>query len=378
MNGSKINCIKILAMAAAIGCGATLTSCLEDDVNTILIDPDDPAQSGGGRPGGGNDDGTGKPGTGTIVSYDLRFFMAELKDRATGEWPRLLGTGNSARNAWVEIDGKDAKVEFINPDDDGAEPLKADIALLVDNSESMDEENDAIAAGLGAWVRQLEAGGIDARYAAVGHSEEGTINGATDFSTAENLEIFFNYKHGSDRTAHFGGTGSDRLEEAAARYPRLNTECCMLALRFADAELSFREGAERVYINFTDEPNQPYGNHDYSIDWLTDHWHSTMGEVHTVYSAPEPQPSEYTALYSEPSRSLSDRTGGTVTYTDERFSNVSLADLEFCESLTHGYIARLKNVAPYVDGKRHRVVIRVNDADGRAHSKAIGVIFKKQ
>ncbi len=367
--------IKILAMAAVIAYGAALTSCLEDDVNTILIDPEDPAQGGGSHSGGsgGGNPGTGKPGK--PVSYDLRFIMTGLKNPTDGDWLRLHGTGSDARNAWVEIDGQDAQVEFINPDSPDAGRFKADIALLVDNSESMEEENDAIAAGIAEWTQMIEAGGVDARYAVVGHSENGTINGATDFSTAENLEMFFNYKSGAARTSHFGGAGSDRLETVAGRYPRLNTECCMLAFRFGNNELTFRDDAERVYINFTDEPNQPYGNKEYSVDWLTDNWHAGMGEVHTVYSAPEPGLGEYTILYNEPARCLSDRTGGTVTYTNETFSDITLAGLGFSEALIHSYIARLKNVAPYMDNEGHTVRIRVRNSDGQEQVKSIRVIF---
>lgn len=364
--------INILAIAAAIGSGAALTSCLEDDVNTILVDPSDPSQGGTGVPGtpGGSD----KPGV--PVSYDLRFIMSGLRHPDTGEWTRLAGTGKAGQNAWAAIDGKNAIVEFINSDDPGATPLAADIALLVDNSESMEEENDAIAAGIADWTAMLADAGIDARYAAVGHSEQGTINGATDFSTAENLAAFFNYLDGSDRTAHFSGIGSDRLQREAAGYPTLNTECCMLALRFGNDQLTFREGAERVYLSFTDEPNQPYGNAEYSADWLTDNWKAGMGEVHTIYSAPEP--TEHIALISEPARLLSDRTGGTVTYTDENLGGVTLSMLEVSEALTHAYTARFANVAPYADGKEHQVTITVRTPDGKvAGTKTIPVVFSK-
>jgi len=99
MNGIKTYGIKILAIAAAVGGGAAATSCLEDDVNTILVDPSDPAQGGnsGGHPGG---DKPGKP-----VSHDLRFYMAGLRHPDSGEWPRLTGSG-AEQNAWVEIDGE--------------------------------------------------------------------------------------------------------------------------------------------------------------------------------------------------------------------------------------------------------------------------------
>lgn len=363
-------------MAAALGTGAAMTSCLEDDVNTILVDPSDPAQGGSGNGGNNGGGGTTKPGV--PVSYDLRFYMAGLRHPDSGEWLRLLGSGKSGQNAWVKIDGKNAKAEFINSaDDPSAYPFKADIALLVDNSDSMEEENDAIAAGIGAWTRMLGEAGLDARYAVVGHSEEGTINGATDFSTAENLTSFFNFRSGQDRTAHFSGAGSDRLQREAGLYPTLNTECCMLALRFGNEQLSFRDDAERVYLSFTDEPNQPYGNADYSIDWLPGNWKAGMGEVHTIYSAAEPE--EYITLISEPSRALSDRTGGTVTYTDEHLSDVTLTMLEVSDALTHSYIARLANVAPYCDGKEHKVTITVKSADGKVTGeKTIPVVFKKK
>ena len=367
MNGTKI-----IAIAAAIGIGAAASSCLEDDVNTILVDPAAPSQGSNGssgRPGGAD-----KPGL--PVSYDLRFYMTGLRHPDSGEWTRLRGTGTAEQNAWVEIDGKNVSAGFINNDDPEAVPLKADIALLVDNSESMAEENDAIAACVDDWTAMLDNAGIAARYAVVGHSEEGTINGATDFSTASNLSAFFNFLSGSDRTAHFGGSGSDRLQREAAGYPRLNTECCMLALRFGNDQLSFRDDAERVYFSFTDEPNQPYGNAEYSVDWLPGNWKAGMGEVHTVYSAPEP--TEYIALVSEPARLLSDRTGGTVTYADERLSGVTLSMLEVSDALTHSYTARLADVAPYIDGKEHQVKIIVRTADGKVSAtKTIPVIFTK-
>ena len=369
MNGIKTYGIKILAIAAAVGGGAAATSCLEDDVNTILVDPSDPAQGGnsGGHPGG---DKPGKP-----VSHDLRFYMAGLRHPDSGEWPRLTGSG-AEQNAWVEIDGESAAAEFVNSDDPGALPFKADIALLVDNSDSMDEENDAIAAGIGTWTAMLAEGGVDARYAVVGHSENGTINGATDFSTAENLEAFFNFMSGQRRTAHFSGPGSDRLEREAGRYPTLNTECCVLALRFGNDQLSFRDDAERVYVSFTDEPNQPYGNAEYSVEWLRGNWGAGMGEAHTVYSAPEP--TDYTQLVSEPARSLSDLTGGTVTYTDERLTDFSLTDFAVTEALTHAYTARIADVSRYMDGETHQVTITIRSTDGKVNgTKRIPVIFSK-
>lgn len=367
--------IKILAIAAAAATGVATSSCLEDDVNTILVDPADPAQgANGGNNGGngGNNGGGNKPGK--PVSYDLRFYMTGLRNPDNGEWLRLVGSGSAGQNARVKIDGKETKTEFINSDDPEATVFKADIALLVDNSESMEEENDAIAAGIREWTHALDVPGLDVRYAAVGHSEEGTINGATDFSTAENLVSFFNYRSGRDRTAHFSGPGSDRLQREAEAYPTLNTECCMLALRFGDEQLSFREDAERVYISFTDEPNQPYGNAEYSADWLLDNWKRRMGEVHTVYSAEEP--TEWISLISEPARLLSDRTGGTVTYTDPAMSGFSLAGYSLSDALTHSYIAHFPNIAEYCDGKAHQVEITAYWADGSvAGKKLITTVF---
>lgn len=369
-----------MAIAAAIaGCGS-LTSCLDDDVDTIMAVPDDPAHAGAtgnGKPGNGGDgQGGNQPGHGTIVGYEFSFYMAELRHPQTGEWLMLEGTNSKHQNAWVNIDGDMVEVEFVNADDPANDlTLKADIALLVDNSDSMEEENDAIAASVAEWTQRLSAAGVDARYAVIGHSEEGTINGATDFSGAANLVTFFNYMTGSKRSAHFGGTGGDRLQRAAAKYPRLSTECCMLALRFANDQLSFREDAERVFISFTDEPNQPYQNAEYSVEWLTKNWFAPMGEVHTIYSAEDT--GLYTPLLVEPARMLSDLTGGTVTYTNESLSDVDLTRLEFSESLGHSYVAKLKDISKYMDTKTHLLVINVMSADGMVTaSKTMRMMFE--
>lgn len=59
-----------------------------------------------------------------------------------------------------------------------------------------------------------------------------------------------------------------------------------IMLHYADENFTFREGANRFYVYFTDEPNQPGGNAPWSVltvnkDSGDYNWDSSKGVVYT-------------------------------------------------------------------------------------------------
>ena len=79
------------------------------------------------------------------------------------------------------------------------------------------------------------------------------------------------------------------LVGTAAESYRTNSwcECGVAALRMADENFAFRTGANRVYVDFTDEPSQPNGKEEFTVEYVNpvnNNWPTTKGTIHTVYS----------------------------------------------------------------------------------------------
>ena len=187
----------------------------------------------------------------------------------------------------------------------------------------MGDESDALADAIIDWSRRLSYAVKDVKFGCIGYSENGRVNGGLDLTDQIGLDTFLNYGTGTVRTQHFGGDNGSVLNNHANYYGSSSGPCGMMALRFADEYLSFRSGAERVYINFTDSPNQPGEHDDWSVEYLNPdngYWTSQQGKVHTVFSGGEIPMVEAPWLMSE-------YTGGTVLYASPSFSGVSLNDL---------------------------------------------------
>jgi hypothetical protein len=76
------------------------------------------------------------------------------------------------------------------------------------------------------------------------------------------------------------------LKQKAQGYTNAGGECGGIMLHYADENFTFREGANRFYVYFTDEPNQPGGNAPWSVltvnkDSGDYNWDSSKGVVYT-------------------------------------------------------------------------------------------------
>lgn len=361
-----ISLINVIAFALTF----SLISCSDDDGDSASSNPygipsDDLASD---NPDIGTSTTTLPNLSYSVESYGddaiVRIDMTGIQDMSDYTWLRLLGTAESGQNVWVSVDGKAKGISVYNSADDEEEDqvIAADLVFLVDNSGSMSQEADSVAAGIVNWANKLEESSLDIQFGLVGYSVSGSINGAINLTDAETLSEYLDYSSGTSRTIHFGGDDASTLSTAASAY-RVSNECGGMALRYADSNISFRTGTNRVYVNFTDEPNQPAGNDDYSTEYFSDetNWSTTQGTVHTVYSAD----TTYTESmgYNEKPWRISWYTGGTVLVAPSDFSNVTLESLPVTGALQNSYIIRFTNVKEFMDGLDHLVKITVLSTD---------------
>ena len=286
----------------------------------------------------------------------IRLDMTGIRDPYTNDWVELYGTNHPKQNIWVSVDKipKGFTIEKADYQNKSA----VDLVFLVDNSGSMSEEANAIARDIIAWSAKLSQA-LDIKFACVGYSVYGNINGGIDFTDSNGLSEFLGEYRGTSSTTGFKGANAEALQTKANGYGYTGDECGVMALRFADETFAFRNGANRIYVNFTDEPNQPGGNADFSTEWVKnpENWPAIKGTIHTVYSSYQFDTDQI--LYRERPWLLSEYTGGTNLFANSSFSNVSLDDLPVSGALLNSYIIRFSNVAGLLDGEVHTVKITV-------------------
>ena len=310
--------------------------------------------------------------TSEVVGSDVlvRIDMTGIQNPETLEWLKLFGTKDPNQNIWISVDDQPKGFTVYNNADsnDDGNTIMTDIVFTVDNSGSMSEEANAVARDILSWAQLLASSGLNVRFACVGYSVSGTINGGIDFTDANGLSTFLNRSTGTSRTIGWSGSNAAQLSSAASVY-RVVDECGAMAIRFADANLSFRSGANRIYVNFTDEPNQPNGNRNYSVEFFASqtNWGTSQGTVHTVYSD---NPNFVEQLYyREYPWKISEYTGGTVFMTNSSFTGVDLASLPITGALQHSYIIRFHNIAHLVDGRTHIIKITILSRDGKVRGE---------
>lgn len=366
----------------AVMFAASLTACLDSGDETIVVEAGKPAH---GIPS--DEDASPNPAIETsttnipnvqwtveTVGDDviIRLDMTGIQDPDTYEWLKLFGTGGNGankQNVWVSVDGEPKGISvYNNSDDEGENAIKADVVFLVDNSGSMSEEADAVARDIVDWANTLVSSRLDVRFGCVGYSEYGSVNGGVDITGVDELREFLNRQgfSGTNRTMEFAGSNQSSLGSAASTY-RIGggDECGVLALRFADERFSFRMGANRIYVNFTDEPNQPAGNKEWSVDYVNDQtqWSTSKGTIHTVYS--DNYNYQESKLGEEYPWRLSEYTGGTILYAPSDFSGVTLNTLPVTGAMQNSYVIRFTNVAKFMDGKPHEIKVTILSEDGR-------------
>lgn len=299
----------------------------------------------------------------------FRIDMTGIQDQSTLDWLRLLGTGEVGQNIWVEIDGQPKGVKVYNTADDNKErSVPVDLVFLVDNSGSMSEEANTIARDITEWAEKLSKTSLDIKFGCVGY--DGAITGAVNVTSYQNLSNYLNREgvRGVNRTMGFDGPEADVMKfnsnkESYRTGGNSNAECGMAALRFATDMFTFRKDANRIFVNFTDEPNQPRDHANFSVESLKTDWSTNLGTIHTVFSA-----NEYYDR-NEANRLMSEYTGGTVIYTNSSFTSVTLENLPVTDAMRNSYVIRISNIRDLIDGQTHNVRITILSPDGTVRAE---------
>jgi len=273
-------------------------------------------------------------------------------------------TLSAQSNFWLSEDGKVKGLKLTKVSTSNV--LKADIVFTVDISGSMGEEADAIANSIIAFSQALVASGLDVRFGVVGYY--GDVEGAINLTSATNIQTFLNRSTGTYRSVGFSGADSAALQTAAGTYAAGHSSVAedgVVGILFANSNFSWRTGAQRIFINFTDESTQPSS----MTAWSTATLGSTIGgtaTVHTVWSGAADTANAYTwtDLVNERPWDMSWRTGGTVVLVNSDASNLTLSTLPVAGALSNSYLVEFLTSDPNVT---HTVIITVkeNSADGK-------------
>lgn len=361
-----------------LGC-LCLSGCIEDGNETIILETGTvlgiPSDSKADPNPTINDPNAYIPNIQYITEqtegqYVMRIDMTGIQDPNTKGWLKLFGTGGNEQNIWVSVDNKPKGFLVKNTIDNTNNDKKAknDIIFLVDNSGSMNEEADAIARDIISWAQKLSLN-IDVQFGCVGY--DGNITGALNLTTYEQMSEYLNRSKGTARTVGFEGEDAFTLQSAAYAYKNNSNECGTAALRFADENFTFRAGANRIYINFTDEPNQPNNKSSYSVTYVSNqnNWNTAQGTIHTVYSdSPNFQESLYLKEY--PWR-MSEYTGGTTLYASSSFTGITLDDLPVTNAIQNSYVIYFTNITEFMDGEPHQVKITILSEDENVRGEKI-------
>ena len=314
-----------------------------------------------------------------VIRFDLTGIQSPENPT---EWLRLYGTNTSEQNIWISIDDLPKGFTIENTIDSEEQVSAVDLVFLVDNSGSMGEEANAVAKEILDWSKMLSKT-LDMRFGCVGYDYNGEVNGAINMCGINEIDAFLNRsgKYGIDRTMGFEGPDKDVLAKEYARYSTgtwYADECGVSSLRYADDLFNFRKNTNRVYVNFTDEPNYPQGHEPMSTQWVKDpnNWPTTKGTIHTVYSSTYVNWTER-PLWEEYPWNLSAYTGGTEIKTNSSFSGVSLSTLPITGALQNSYIIKFTNVESLFDGQPHKIKITILSPNGTVRAeKEYVVTFK--
>lgn len=302
----------------------------------------------------------------------VRIDLTGIQHPETKEWLKLLGTKESQQNVWLEIDGKPKGFLVYNNDanSNNNQKILADLVFLVDNSGSMGQEADSVANGIVAWATSLSKQKLDIQFGCVGY--ESGVNGGVNLTDLAGIDAFLNREglRGTSRTWGFSGESMQDLSTASTGYQHGRDECGSEALRFADENFSFRNGANRIYVNFTDEPNQPGGYKEWSVEYVADQstWNAQKGTIHTVFSADTTF--NTTEYRSEKPWLMSRYTGGTELYVPSNFKDVTLDVLPVTGAMVNSYVFKFKNTSDLTDGL-HEVKITILSPDNKVKAEKI-------
>lgn len=327
--------------------------------------------------------------------YVMRIDMTGIQDPNTKEWLKLFGTNSneeSLQNIWVSVDNNPKGILVKNNSNTEGLSIKTDIVFLVDNSGSMSDEANKIADDITDFAETLKSSGLDVKFGCVGYGgnvgsqyndliEDYGITGGMDIADYTVLNEFLNERnlYGVQRTIGFWGKNQETLASTASLYAYnyAGGECGVQALRFADEHFTFRTGANRIYVNFTDDYNYPGGSENISINYVESNWNTTKGVVYTVISGPNQTVNN--PLYKEPSYLLSEITGGITYYTNSSFEGINLIDLPVTGAMQNSYVIYFTNIKEFMDGQIHQLKITVLSEDGTVRcEKIFNVIFEEE
>lgn len=247
--------------------------------------------------------------------------------------------------------------------------LAADVVFVVDNSGSMDDEADSVANSIIEFADFLANSGLNVNFACVGY-QYGEVNGGINFTTKTKLQKYLTDRpyiyYGTDRTIGFSGADSAELENAAYyyAYPDLSSENGVMGIFFADSLYHWRAGAQRVFINFTDESTQPNNSYRWSTEYLCNNLSNAT--VHTVFSSDTTTyhgegnsgSYEWTDLWDERPWAMSECTGGTIKFISSDASGLNLADLPVAGALSNSYLVEFVTASP---NGVHTIKITIKD-----------------
>ena len=289
----------------------------------------------------------------------INMALTGIQDPVTQNWLRLYGTNSAQQNVWVEVDGVSKGILVSNlasePVTKGpALQLMADVIFLVDNSGTMAEESDMVANQLTTWIQYLDTKGLDLQIGIVGFDAYG-VNGATALlGTPQDAVDFLNRPGRTGRTR----TTIDGFN-AAGYTNTVNAECQVKALLYANTFAKYRYGANKIFICLTDEPNQPNGDPQWSVDAITK-WDGT---IHVVYSDPNTTFAEVQNQKEYPWR-LAMATGGTHKFTNQTYAGITLIDdFPVTGAMANSYRIQFVNTSPIQDGS-HTIRLTIQSPDG--------------
>lgn len=242
--------------------------------------------------------------------------------------------------------------------------LKADVVFTVDNSGSMGEEADNVANSIGAFATALANSGLDVQFGCVGY--DSYANGAINLTTAANLSAHLNRSGytGTSRTYGFSGSDASTLETNASNFGYAGGENGVLATLFAYQHFAWRSGASKVFINFTDEPTQPYYS---DLNFNTAQLCNTIGGVATVHTVFSEDTSYYSGYWSQTYErpwEMSQCTGGTVKFIADDASDLVLSDLPVVGALSNSYLVEYMKGSSTVQSWLVTITVYTSTADG--------------
>lgn len=328
--------------------------------------------------------------------YVVRLNLTGMQDPNTKEWLKLYGTGDPMQNAWLQLDGQNKFIRVVNySEQEGTINVQTDIVFTVDNSGSMSRVSNGIAGDIVAWASSLVSAGLDVKFGCVGYggrvgAEFGYlvdgygVTGGMDLGLYSDLNNFLNGRgaSGTDRTKGWYGSRAAALQSAASKdlYDKAGGENGAQAIRFANDNFTFRNQANRIYVNFTDDANFSGGSSEISVEYFANqqNWPTNNGTIHSVMSSPE---SWYHTRASSVSGAelpwlMSDYTGGTTIFVNSDFSGISLNGLPVTSAMVNSYVIYFKIPASMLDGMPHQITVYVRTADGSVRGmRTFNVIF---